>query len=1085
MAGILHAENYYAFRQLELVVDFDRAPRSATSAELAEIEAALVRANQQFIARHYQDAIASYRFAERLIHSHLDSAAPVWVPRAGFEVSRARELFDPLLSASLEWMNALPVHEPSLIQPRLPVDRRQLGDAAALDGSGLRSASVVRPESAQAVADFQLAKAFEADGHAATARFFADRARRADPDLVSRLQPAPTPPPEPTPLPRPPVGRVPGLGLRVDAGLAVTRAGLDATSLLRSVSLVERPVALPPALTETRTVGLFAQQRVTNISWAAGVSPPLQDVRSLLYEKRVQLSDLISVSWLPTHAADVAAHLPHSYYYVIPLGLAECYHALGDYPNAERFYLQAASYPFLNAPIEAPYLWLRLATLYLDWGDARYRAEEASDALNLYQNVLMANGAAPTAGSLYTSPALAPGATAARKVLANLQQLIAGQTTAEALDVNPALAGVLVEVHQRLLLLAAGLDFWGYPLTTVPIWTFDYLQSVAINFAQLAISVERDVINFWDRADQAALTRQQIAQSVAQGQAEVQAAAAQVAAADAEVTVYQDGLVLAQQRAANARANASNYASLSAQWIVLQAASSQINGGDNSNTGSLNALADRVQAGHASGSHATLGAAVQLAASRLNREYEVKALQRQAQEMGLAANQAQAELAAARARNSAARAAKAVAQLRATHAAQNLAAFDAQTFTPDVWHQMGDAMWRLYQRYFRMALRTARLMQQAYNFETDQSLHLIKGDYSGNEVRGLLGADLLMADIQSFTYDLITQTAGKPQPIRQTLSLAQRYPFAFENQLRTTGAMDFETRIEDFDSLYPGTYAGRLEAVEVEVDGIVPVTGLSGTLTNAGISAYRTPSSVVMDPASRGLKFRIQPKETLVLSDYSARQDALLVTPDTRMRRVMQGAGLVSTWRLEFPKEVNDLDYGALTDVRITFYYKARFDPGLVAKVRAELAALPAVNERQRGLPLRWIYPDAFFHFQDTGTLRLTLEKQDFAFNETNPVLTHIGLVVATDGSVPRSGITFSLATPGHAAVSAVTGADGFINSEGSSPWAPLASGTALGDYVLQVTAEDNPALVQDGKLKLDGLVNVALLLGYRFTPRG
>src|SRR5205807_8573604 len=142
-------------------------------------------------------------------------------------------------------------------------------------------------------------------------------------------------------------------------------------------------------------------------------------------------------------------------------------------------------------------------------------------------------------------------------------------------------------------------------------------------------------------------------------------------------------------------------------------------------------------------------------------------------------------------------------------------------------------------RYLTMALRAARLMQQAYNFETDQNLKIVKGDYSSDEVKGLLAADALMADIQSFTYDLITSTAGKPQPLKQTISLAQQYGFLFETQFRKTGSMQFETRIEDFDDYYPGIYAGRIDSVEVEVDGIVPVTGISGTLANSGISSYR------------------------------------------------------------------------------------------------------------------------------------------------------------------------------------------------------------------------------------------------------
>ena len=55
--------------------------------------------------------------------------------------------------------------------------------------------------------------------------------------------------------------------------------------------------------------------------------------------------------------------------------------------------------------------------------------------------------------------------------------------------------------------------------------------------------------------------------------------------------------------------------------------------------------------------------------------------------------------------------------------------------------------------------------------------------------------------------------------------------------------MEFQTTLDDFDERYPGTYAGRITHVEVQVDGIVPPRGLSGTLTNAGISQYRTPTA--------------------------------------------------------------------------------------------------------------------------------------------------------------------------------------------------------------------------------------------------
>jgi hypothetical protein len=664
--------------------------------------------------------------------------------------------------------------------------------------------------------------------------------------------------------------------------------------------------------------------------------------------------------------------------------------------------------------------------------------------------------------------------------LQNVAAIIADPSKTAALGLNPTTTGILLDIHQQLVKIAAGLDFWGDWHSTVPIWTFDYLQSQAINFAQLAINAERDMIAYWERADAAQLTRTQLSTGVAQARADTQAAKMQAAATAAEAQAYADGLALAKVRAANATANANEYASTSAQAIVHQALSTQLSGGDDGDASQLNAYANRLTSGpySLSGSRAPLSAAESLSAVRLNREYEVDSMKRQAQELALAATQAQAELNAANARTAAANAAVASAQCRADAAQQMLDTFNDANFTPEVWQRLGQAQSQLYQRYLTMATKIAKLMQQAYNFETDQSLALIHSDYSTGITDGLLGGEALLADIQTFTYELITTQTSKPQPIRQTISLANNYPFLFETQFRKTGTMAFDTRIDDFDSLYPGSYAGRITAVEVAVDGIVPASGISGTLENSGISAYRLPSAAI-PPGNSGLKFRVQPKETLVLSDYAVRNDALEVPDDSRMMKIFQGAGVVSSWTLSLPKGINDVDYGALTDVRITFYYKARFDPTLRDTVLAQLAARPGFASRQRGIPLRWLYPDAFFQFQNTGRLALSPAASDFPYNQRTLVLTDIGVQVQTDGSVSAAGLKVALATPAHGATATATlDANGQFSSAGGNVWAPLAAGTAIGDYALAMTAADNPAMVKNSALVLAPIINIGLIIG-------
>ena len=86
-------------------------------------------------------------------------------------------------------------------------------------------------------------------------------------------------------------------------------------------------------------------------------------MKSDIYERRISATALADIVPHFIEPGDVAIGLAHDYYYTIPLGIAECYHKLGDYPAAETYYLAAASYQFLNTAIEAPYLWLRIASL--------------------------------------------------------------------------------------------------------------------------------------------------------------------------------------------------------------------------------------------------------------------------------------------------------------------------------------------------------------------------------------------------------------------------------------------------------------------------------------------------------------------------------------------------------------------------------------------------------------------------------------------------------------------------------------------------------------------------------------------------
>jgi hypothetical protein len=1086
--AVKYADALYSFRTVSSFIG-DLVSMSPDSGSLAQIETDLSSAAAAYFQRRYSDAIDSYKEAGTLIYRFLNpSILTIW-PGAYSSLSRDPKLFDSLLSVAAEHMNVLPIPTPETIHPRVAPDPVVLGNPPVAQ-SGIRSTTLDSPAAQSAVADIQAAAHFRTLGQVTTAQFLEARAQKAAPNVAGLLKTAATHDATPAAGGANPVaGPITPSALSITnrpTGLVTTRLlaglGLSASTLGKVANTGALQPTLPSQVLEGRTLGIVSNGATSQITWQSGDAPDITKMKAAAYVSRVNAVSLLNDALLiPQQPSDIALALPHHYYYTIPLGIAEALHAMGDYANAESYYLQAAGYQYLNQAVEVPYLFRRLASLYLDWGNSYFLDGDPASAQPVYERVIVHDGTVPATAPLYSTATLKAAADVAKQVVANIKS-----TPALPATINPDLIATIMGCYAALVKITNGLDYWGSAANNVPIWTFDYLQSVAINFAQLAIGAERDFINFQDRADQGALNRQQLVQTVLQSQAEVNAAQLQADAANAEVGTYQAGLDLANTRTANAQADVAAYTAMSWDQIQYQAESAQVQGGDDGDPNYLNYLADQLLSGSSiEESRGTAAAAAQLAGAKRNRDYEIGSLQRTVGDMQAAAVQAQAALNAAKASATAAQAQVTVAQLRSSGAQTMLNAFDSSFFTPDVWYAMGAAVYQLYQRYFYMAIKVAKEMQKAYNFETDQLVHWIKPSYSADEVKGLLGADVLMADIQQFTYDLVTATRSKPQPIRHAISLATSYPFLFETQFRKSGVMDFETRVDDFDASYPGTYAGRIEAIEVEVDGIVPIVGLSGTLTNSGISTYRIPSDALPpDPHAPGVKYRVQPRETLVLSDYAVRDDAMMFTTDNRMLRTFQGAGVASSWHLEIPRSINDIDFGAVTDIRLTFYYRARYDQGLKTKVLAQLAALPGVTRKARSLPLRWLYPDAFYAFQAGGTLAFTLRARDFGRNETQPKLANIGVLFTTDGTKPAAGIKFSLTAPGHAAVTAQADANGVVASGAGSPLAPLVGGTAIGDYAVTMTAADNPGFVTGGKINLSPVVNVTLMFEYDFTPR-
>lgn len=829
------------------------------------------------------------------------------------------------------------------------------------------------------------------------------------------------------------------------------------------------PVPDPAARSSTQArwlVGVPVGARVVDLTVDAAKPLSADDLRQQVYGKRSAAKAVSDLRLLPVDASTTSAYLTHLYGYSLPLRIGDCLHASGLHEQAEASYLECAQYSFINVGAEATAVWVRLARNAVDWGNTLYKAVDLPGATAQYTKLIAADGTEPAASFMYSTASLAEPATAAREVIAHLQERPLP-------PLQWQIAEHLLVALAYLQQIADGLDFYGLALS--PIHTFEYLQDVARGFAQEAIQAEREYIDFRSRQQVEEATRRELETTQAMAWAEASGRREQYLSAQADAAAAQRALDLAVRRRDDAQRQRDDYAGSSWTQIWSQAASTAQGMGSDSWFNEISELADKLDRGESiSGERGKLAAAYVLQAGRRNRKYELAKMADNIAELTAAIPAAQAQLNSANHRAAAAEIAWQAAIQRAQMADAALAAFDHNEFTPEAWSAMADVMRDISRDYLWRAIRIAKLMERAYNFEHDSTVSVIKDEY-GHAVANasgpdalLLGGDGLLADIESFTYLAVTTTVRKTSRIKDVLSLASEFPAHFE-RFRQTGVLAFETDLYEFDRLHPGFYQQRIEAVEVEFIGLVPDTGLNGTLAAGGVTRYRRRDG---DTGQR-----VHQVDTMALSDFVLRNDVFLYQAPTGVRGMFQGIGVGSTWELRLPKRSNDFDFRRIIDVHLVVYYTALFDLGLRSAVIArpprdgELAAVRDFN-------LRYDAPDAWYGFYRTKSVDFLLDEVRLPANQEAFTVNAVQLRVQPREGTSPSGIELEVTPPGGVATAVTTNADGVVDLSGAAP--AIVGTSPIGTWRIELAG--GASVTEGGALQPARVTTMQLGLDYSFA---
>lgn len=824
-------------------------------------------------------------------------------------------------------------------------------------------------------------------------------------------------------------------------------------------------LARPVARRHDWEVGIPVGDEVESIRWSVDQPPAADLLLERVYRPRLNASTIAGLRWWCGTEATTAAYLTHLYAYVIPVGLGDAYAESGNFDRAETYYLQAADYSFLNAALEAPALWVKLAQNTLAQADAAFRAEDTETAKAAYAKLVRTDGTPDLTAPLYALEAFAGSAEQAQQLLAD--------PDAPPPTVNPSIASLLYTALARWQFLNAGLDFYG--LTFTPVFTFSYLQETARAFALQAIQAEREYVNFQVQAEAEAANRRDLQSSLSMAQIDAAAQSQLAAAAASDAEGAAAALRLAELRVTNAREDREEYRE-AGYWQYLSSSIATAHGaGADWHSSEIRKLARDMEEGSWKGDRGKLAAAATLLGGQKSYEYQLGRMQNQIEEMQATLPIAQAQQRAASSRARAAQLQAQAAQQRAALVADAINAFDNEVFTPELWTRMARLVREISASYQHWAIAAAKLMERAYNFENDTGLRVIRPEYSVPATGDLLGSDLLLRDVDSFTYHYVANVTKKESALKDVLSLRSEYPFQFREFL-TTGRMTFETSLYDFARRHPGFYGQRLAAVEVEVVGLLPPEGVRGTLRGGVVSRYAQ--------ADGSERSRVHSLDTLALSEYTLRGDAYVFRTDTRELGLFEGHGVATTWEIDLPRGSNNLDYRLVSDVQLVLYYTARHSDALRD---ATIAAPPRPGEdvHVRDFAMRFDFPEVWFAFLRSRTATWTIDPSYLPRNEESFALkTLAASLIGADG-VPLDGVRITVGLPGRAPVTRTTDATGAVSAENGNSLADAMGGDLLGEWTLTVDPPaGSPLLRPDGTLDPAQLVNLALIVEYSFAFR-
>ena len=314
------------------------------------------------------------------------------------------------------------------------------------------------------------------------------------------------------------------------------------------------------------------------------------------------------------------------------------------------------------------------------------------------------------------------------------------------------------------------------------------------------------------------------------------------------------------------------------------------------------------------------------------------------------------------------------AEIRKNIAEKELVVFDAQfeqleevhDFYKNKFTNLGlytflySGLSRLYRQAYNMASDMAKLAEKAYRFDLDEQNLFIAGDNWQSDRAGFLAGEKLLLQLQQLEKAYIDKNTRKLE-ITQNISMSAIDPVALL-QLKQTGACEFTIPEVAFDLSYPGQYKRIIKSVRISLPCIAgPYTSIGAKLTLVN-SRIRKPDNIANAETPPVL---MNMANNTSIATSTAQNDGGMFELNFRDERYLpfEGAGAVSTWKLDLPSRIRTFNYDSISDVIFHISYTASDDGAFKDKVEENIGnaiATFAAGGPARLFSMRHEFPNEF-----------------------------------------------------------------------------------------------------------------------------